>query len=248
MYKVVYETIGARGDSTIASGVVAFPVQNRCAFPIASYQHGTIIKKDGVASSDNPGAEIYLGILLATDGYVVQLPDYLGLGEGPGLHPYQHGKSEASAVIDMLRATRHLAEIIETRLVNEVFLFGYSQGGHATMFTHKEIEEFHADEFTLKASAPMSGAYDMSGTMVDVMLSDDPYSVPGYMPYMLLGFKEAEPVLDSLTIDDVFASPYNTTLPPLFDGNFGMGDVNNAMPSVPKLIIDTNVLMDFINK
>ena len=34
------------------------------------------------------------------------MPDYLGMGESPGLHPYVHGESEATATLDMIRAAR----------------------------------------------------------------------------------------------------------------------------------------------
>ena len=53
LYKLVYETIDAEGNTTHASGVVAYPsvdifdVPNQ-AFPILSYQHGTVVEKDAV--------------------------------------------------------------------------------------------------------------------------------------------------------------------------------------------------------
>jgi hypothetical protein len=34
------------------------------------------------------------------------MPDYIGMGGSPGLHPYVHAASEATASIDMIRAAR----------------------------------------------------------------------------------------------------------------------------------------------
>ena len=72
------------------------------------------------------------------------MPDYIGMGESPGLHPYCHGASEATT-IDMIRAVRE-AESLDmipgmTADNGEMFVTGYSQGGHAAMATHKYVEE-----------------------------------------------------------------------------------------------------------
>ena len=47
-------------------------------------------------------------MIFAAFGYVVCAPDFVGLGDSPGVHPYVHAKTEASAAIDMLRAAREL--------------------------------------------------------------------------------------------------------------------------------------------
>ena len=102
-----------------------------CIFPLCSYQHGTITERYEVPSFE--GGELFLGIVFAPGGYVVCMPDYLGLGLGEGLHPYCHAKSEATATVDMLRATRQVCDEQDIHLNDQTFLFGYSQGGHATM-------------------------------------------------------------------------------------------------------------------
>ena len=124
------------------------------------------------------GGELFLGIVFAPGGYVVCMPDYLGLGLGEGLHPYCHAKSEATATVDMLRATRQVCDEQDIHLNDQTFLFGYSQGGHATMAAARELELYHTDEFTLTASAPMSGPYDISGAQTELVVSDEPYSAP----------------------------------------------------------------------
>ena len=60
------------------------------------------------------------------------MPDYIGMGESPGLHPYVHGESEATATIDMIRAAREfITDSLNLIDNHQVFLSGYSQGGHA---------------------------------------------------------------------------------------------------------------------
>ena len=50
MYKLKYNTIDPYGNETIASGVIAYPINNNQAFPIISWQHGTEVKRDNVTS------------------------------------------------------------------------------------------------------------------------------------------------------------------------------------------------------
>jgi hypothetical protein len=106
LYKVDYNTIDPLGNPTLASGLIEVPKDSTKLFPLFSWQHGTTLKKTDAPSNFNEDAKV--GLTFATDGYIVACPDYLGLGDGPKLHPYMHAKSEATAVIDMLRATRLL--------------------------------------------------------------------------------------------------------------------------------------------
>lgn len=86
----------------------------------------------------------------------MSLPDYLGLGDSPGRHLYCHSKTEATASID-LYVLQKLCQLKNVLYNDQLFIFGYSQGGHAAMATTREIQLNHSDEFTITASAPMSG-------------------------------------------------------------------------------------------
>ena len=45
---------------------------------------------------------------LAAAGYATTAPDYIGLGAGEGVHPYDDIPSEVSASVDALRASRNV--------------------------------------------------------------------------------------------------------------------------------------------
>jgi hypothetical protein len=100
-------------------------------------------------------------------------------------------------------------------LNDQLFLYGYSQGGHATMAAHREIDTYHLGEFTVTASAPAGGSYDMGGVFLDDLLANQsgptdmrdlfPVLVAGYLPiYNLAG-----------TMEELLSEPYRTKLPPL---------------------------------
>lgn len=243
IYRVVYKTIDAFGIETQASGAVVIPISNTTQFPLCSYEHGTVLNRYSVPSYESD--ELVLGILFGCSGYVMSLPDYLGMGDSPGRHLYCHAKTEATASVDLLRAARELSNQRSIGLNNQLFIFGYSQGGHAAMALTREIQLFHQDEFTVTASAPMSGPYDMSGAQTDYVIADAPYGAPFYLPYLMFAYNEVYQMYTSPS--DYLASPYDTILPPLFDGNHEGWEIDAVMPTVPKDIIKPEIFNDFVN-
>ena len=69
-------------------------------------------------------------------------------------------------------------------------------------------------------SFPMAGAYDMSGTMVDLMLSREKYTNPYYLPYVILSYIERYSLG---AVDDFFKPEYAQILPDLYSGQFSEG-------------------------
>jgi len=243
LHKVVYETITPLGGRTTASGALCVPVGSGNSLPLLSYQHGTITLTNKAPSSMDLQTEIAVGIALATSGYAVAVPDYLGLGNSPGLHPYHHARSEATACVDMLRSVKTACATNGFPLTNRLFLCGYSQGGHATMALLRELEWFHSNEFTVTACAPMAGAYDLSGVTTADFLSNRPKPNPYYFLYFLAAYQEVYGLAPSLA--DLLVTPYNTNLPPLLGGNFTGSEINALMPADPTQILKPEYLADF---
>ncbi len=244
LYRVTYETAGPNGGRMNASGAFCVPdIPGSPALPIVSYQHGTITQTNKAPSSLDVSTEAAVGVAFATSGYAAVVPDYLGLGESTGLHPYHHARSEATACVDMLRAARNFAETNAISLTNRLFLCGYSQGGHATMALLRELEWFHTNEFTVAACAPMAGAYDLSGVTAVDFLSSRPKPNPYYFLYLLGAYQQAYSLAPTLA--DLLTTPYNTTLPPLLAGNSSGDQINAAMPANPLLILKPEYLAEF---
>lgn len=239
--RVVYTTIDPRGQPTIASMLAALPVNPPKAMPIAAYLHGTLTRREDAPSRLVGEADI--GLILASGGYLTVLPDYLGMGDSPGFHPYHHAKTHATASVDALRALRALAADRAPGWNGQLFLTGYSQGGHAAMATQRELESLHADEFTLTASAPCAGAHDLSGTAVEDLLSGRTPPNPYYSAYLIFAYQEIYGLAPS--ISDLLRPPYDRTLPPLFDGTHGSDALNAALPARPSDILRPEVLEAF---
>ncbi|MEO0471944.1 MAG: lipase family protein [Bacteroidota bacterium] len=238
-YKVVYYTLNTQGDSLVlASGLVLSP-SGGCELPLMLYCHGTVYYDDDVPS-ELP-LESIIGLPYAANGYMVCMPDYLGLGESAGQHPYIHAKSEATASVDMMRAARNLAADSSITLNNQNFVTGYSQGGHAAMAAFRELEQQHTNEFTVTAAAPASGPYDISGTSRDSLLAERA-TRPFYMGYIILGLLEAYPDIAANypDLNQILVEPYDTLVPQLLDRSGPQ--VSGTLPDTAIYMLQDSVL------
>lgn len=228
MARVSYRTLDATNGTTLASGIFAWPANAPGARPLLSLQHATILLRSDAPTEST--TQQTAALITAGRGYITCLPDFLGFGDSPGLHPFVQSKATATAVIDMLRAGR---QQIASRNINwngKLFLAGYSQGGHATMATHRMLQLHHASEWTVSASVPMAGPYDFSVTMYEELINNsEPYGSPYFLPYVLFGSDE---VYGPLAADSVvMQEPYSIVLRPLFNGQNSGGTINNSMPT-----------------
>jgi hypothetical protein len=244
LYKVIYQTIDPGLNPIQASGVLALPQNPTRPLPLFSYQHGSLIKRTD-APSQNTEGEALAAVVMGASGYVALVPDYLGLGDGPGFHPYHHARSEATATIDLLRAAQAFCLDQMIPLNQQLFIAGYSQGGHATMATHWVLETENADEFQITASAPMAGAYDMSGVTATDFLSDREMPNPYYFAYLMAAYVPWYRLAGSLA--EILAEPYATVLPPLLDGSHSADEINAVMPSRPIQILKPAFADNFRN-
>ena len=246
VFKVLYETVDAQGNSVQASGQVSFPSDAGEALPLVSYQHGTVVDPDDVPSRYSlTQLESIVPVIMASNGYVGIAPDYLGLGDSGGFHPYIIAKPSATCVVDLIRAAKTLADQESYQLNDQLFLFGYSEGGYVTMAAHQELEALHADELPVTASIPMAGPYDVSGVLVDTMLSDRSYSNPFYLMYVILAYHDNYGLFDDPS--EVFAEPYAQRVRDFLSGSSTLDDLQNQMPKVPKTMLNPAFLQAFSN-
>ena len=231
LFKITYTTLDIKGQPDTASGLVVLP-DVVGTFPLTCYLHGTVNGPEDVPSRLDEDLEPRGDALpapLGAFGYVVAAPDYLGLGDSRGFHPYVHAATEASAAVDLLFATREFLQTQSVSLNDQLFITGYSQGGHAAMALHRSIQQEYADEFTVTAAAPMSGPYSISGAMKDVIVSDEPYFFTGYLPYTILSYNEAYDLFDDL--GEYFKEPYATAIRQFASGDLDLQTLNGTLSS-----------------
>ena len=107
-----YATAGVKADEmTNASGVMLVPAGTcTSAAPLVAYAKGTDVQKPRTLANPQDSETFLLAAMYAAQGYAVVATDYLGFAKsGYGYHPYLHADSEATSVIDSVRAARNAA-------------------------------------------------------------------------------------------------------------------------------------------
>src|SRR5262249_36107964 len=125
------------------------------------------------ASKGIPGRN---GIVKA--GWVVVATDY-SFAEKGGPHPYLIGEGEARAALDSVRAARQISELtLDQRMV----VWGYSQGGHAALWTGI-VGPRYAPDLEIRgvaAIAPAANIKDILAMNVEMDKRFGPYLAQSY--------------------------------------------------------------------
>jgi pimeloyl-ACP methyl ester carboxylesterase len=247
LYKIVYTT-EYNGESIEASALVILPKGVTSNVPVVSFQHGTISAHSEAPTALAPSnTQLILYTALASPGLIAVVPDFIGFGSSKSLlHPYYVEDVTATTVVDAIRAARDLAGQKSAASDSRVLLAGYSQGGYATMATHKYIETEEPDGFDLIASFPAAGGYDIKN-MQEYFFGLATYEQPFYLAFVAQAYKTHYKWSQSLT--DMFREPYASRIPELLNGTKTSSEINlNLTNSIPDLLtaevltgIETNV-------
>ena len=156
------------------------------------------------------------------------------------MHPFLHRQSMATSVIDMIRSVKEFVDTTGTSPSEQLFLAGVSEGANATLAAHQYIQTYLDSTMHVTASGGIAGFYDMSGTMVNMILSDSTYPDPSYLPQLLISY---DSVYHFFAHDsDVMVYPYDSILRPLFNGNSRGSTIDTRLPTVPKLILQPSFI------
>jgi pimeloyl-ACP methyl ester carboxylesterase len=170
VYHFEYYTVGAKGESTQASGALMIPsgTASGCTGPrpIVEYAHATTPDKTfniaDLSRADNDEG-LLLAAAFAAKGYIVVAPNYAGYDTSTlSYHPYLVADQQSKDMIDALAAARSaLGGALAPPATDsgKLFITGYSQGGFVAMATARAMQG--AGE-TVTASAPMSGPYALA--------------------------------------------------------------------------------------
>lgn len=199
--KLNYNTIGVKGEDTNASGVMLVPTGTGtgCATPagLIAYAKGTDVQQPRTLANPADTETFLLAAMYAAQGYAVVATDYLGFADSAyTYHPYLHADSEASSVIDSIRAARNAASTVGATLNGKVMLTGYSQGGHSSMAAHRAIERDNAAEINVVGGAHLAGPYNMAGSF---KVTQAVAGVQFFVPYLVTAWQKV--------YGDIYTSP-----------------------------------------
>ncbi len=169
--KVHYKTLGVKGEVTNATTALMIPKgrSSECQGkrPIFLYAHGTIVNKSydfsEVGNKKNTASKMSTTVAnsFASQGYIVVAPNYAGYDESKlNYHPYLNAKQQSHEMADALVATKEvLKKDKRTDFSQQLFIGGYSEGGHVALATTRYLEN---KGYPVTATVPMSGPYAMT--------------------------------------------------------------------------------------
>ncbi len=243
--KIVYKTIDITGNSVNASGLLVIPtvmdkyeeslnsIGKSFSISMICDNHGTIFTNAEAPTNEevkNGMPDYPLAVsMTGYAGFAGIFPDYVGYGSSNSSdHPYLIKNDSAKASLDMIKASMRYMENEGVKINYQLYISGYSQGGHVAMALAEEVESSFTDSVNLMGVAPMAGPYIVSAFGDAVLKSDANMSVPAFMAYVADSYSNAynDVALEGLIVESKVAT---------FDGLFS-GE-NNATVIHQKLIL-----------
>jgi pimeloyl-ACP methyl ester carboxylesterase len=224
VYEISYITSWIDGSPVKATGIVMIPDNIHTGYSTIIYHNGTNIMKKREQELGYNQFSICAG--LAADGYLVVVPDYIGRGNGEKHQLYLNAKTEAQNSVDMLLSLNGFLKEKGYDAIKDLFITGYSQGGHAAMATQRLIENSYSNQFNLLASSPMSGPYDLVGS-VDVGSKEKEGDWVLFM-YLVKSFQDAYTMKSSLS--EIFIAPWDSLVNVYFDGHTRYSSIRKTLP------------------
>lgn len=178
VYQFKYSTVGAAGEAATATGALMVPTGNAAtclgARSMVLYGHGNTKRREANMADIRPDTP--LGVtamaalsMYAAQGYVVVAPNYVGYHTSSlTYHPHHIADQQSKDMIDALAAARKALPTVAAAISQngKLFITGFSEGGYATMATHRAMQ---AAGMTVTASSPQAGSYAES--LLEAMVS-----------------------------------------------------------------------------
>jgi len=242
-YTAHYHTVDSLGADTDASTAIMVPSGTAAACngprPVLLYAHGTsVLKSTNMAdlSGDEPRL---VAAIFAAEGYIVVAPNYAGYaGSSLPYTAYLDATQEASDMVDGLRAARASFSGIGAGDSGQLYVTGYSQGGHVALATQRAMQQSYPGEFKVTAAAGLSGPYALS-LFGDTIFDGAPtIGSAAFVPLVINAGQRAGAQIYAST-SDIYEAKYATGIDTLFPGTLGLGDLVAAGKLPNDVLFDT---------
>ncbi len=192
-FDFTYTSVDARNQQEIEVTARAYLPVGAGAQPLIAFGPGTTGPGPACAptlernSGKNWGSYDSVLSFYAGQGYPVAMTDYAN--RNGVISPYFVGESEARVMLDLVRAMQIFRADPDFRgsvVSDQVFLAGYSQGGHAALWAEK-LRPKYAPEIKIAGLILFAPATDMQRTFADSAKGATTVWLP---PYVVAAYKD----------------------------------------------------------
>lgn len=249
-----YTMSDTNGTTTPIYGRVYMPVDTHSAsLPVFAFAPGTTGMDDQCAASlEKPAQRNWANYpshlaAYAAQGYATVTTDYEGMRDPARLHHYMVGELEGRALLDSVRALQGLSISKGKVDTAEVYLSGYSQGGHAALWADRVASKY-TPELTIKGVVGFGPLTDVTRTVSDITSGAN---LIWFAPYVLKSY--ADWYGDTYDTARYLVEPFATNMSSdiaknCIDSNIKhWGDRDSAKVLTPQFIdaLKTNTLGSF---
>lgn len=183
-HRVIYTSLGMDNHAHPVSGAILIPQSSQPLKGVVIFYHFTVLNKTNIPSSfekDEFNLSKTMASTLASDGYAVVMPDYLGMGvDESAVHPYViYPEVNALSGIYMLDLLKKIQPNLKYKLVNNqipLYISGYSEGGAYALWAAKILQDnkgyLATHGYNLIKTVPMEGAYNLSKVTLPFLLDN----------------------------------------------------------------------------
>ena len=208
-----YTMLDTNGKTITVYGRVYLPADGRSTnLPIFAFAPGTTgIDDQCAASLEKPVQRNWANYpshlaAYAAQGYAVVTTDYEGMRDPSRIHHYMVGELEGRALLDGVRALQGLSASKGKVDTSQVFLSGYSQGGHAALWADR-IAQQYTPELDVKGVIGFGPVTDVKRTLADITSGAN---LIWFAPYVLYSY--ADWYGDTYDLSRYIIPPFSTSL------------------------------------
>lgn len=238
LYRLRYWT-EFRGQPVVASGLVSMPSEGQLR-GVVLYAHGTTMTRALSPSRPDRADGNEETAIFAGNGYLVLLPDYIGLGDSPLRQAYSIVRPQVDASIDMLRAVRALAVRESWEWNSSLLLMGFSQGGQTVAGLHRSLEQAPLDGYFLRGTVAVAGPHDLRRLSVAKTNLPDAEELinVGYLAFAVSAYADYYGV----PLESAMTPVYARQSVEAFDGDKSLEEIISLLPSDARLLFQPDFL------
>jgi hypothetical protein len=187
-----YRSKQLNGEWTTIYGRAYLPAEPASNLPIFAFAPGTTgigdkcaasLEQVKIANWANYDSHM---MMYAGQGFAAVTTDYEGMRDPKLIHHYMIGELEGRAVLDAVRALGKLPQAKDRLSATNIFVSGYSQGGHAAFWADK-INLSYAPEVKLRGVIGFNPVMSVKQTMADVTRGAN---INWFGPYVMYSYRD----------------------------------------------------------